>query len=299
MIIYFKTAPFILSQWIDNPKVGNYTHIGLFNIKRGFNTLKANYHTHTTRCQHATGTEEEYIACAIAGGFDVLGFSDHAPWQFQSNYVSRIRMLPDELPGYIATIAQFKEKYKGQITLYTGLECEYFPEYLDWLDELSETMEYLILGAHFAGTEETNAYVPKVCNTDKGLFQYVDNCIAGMETGKFAYLAHPDLFMRMLPSGWNASHEKAANQIVTSAKTLNIPLEYNLNANVIQKSTGIPGYPRPAFWECTASHGAKAIIGADAHAPQLLANTEEWDAAVAYLTSIGWSIEDRLPFDNK
>ena len=39
----------------------------------------ANYHTHTYRCRHASGTEEEYIYQALDGGLEELGFSDHTP----------------------------------------------------------------------------------------------------------------------------------------------------------------------------------------------------------------------------
>ena len=42
--------------------------------------MLTNYHTHTTRCGHAEGTEEEYILTALRCGFKVLGFSDHTPW---------------------------------------------------------------------------------------------------------------------------------------------------------------------------------------------------------------------------
>lgn len=38
-----------------------------------------NYHTHTTRCMHAIGSEEEYILAAISAGYTELGFSDHTP----------------------------------------------------------------------------------------------------------------------------------------------------------------------------------------------------------------------------
>ena len=41
--------------------------------------MLANYHTHTARCHHASGSEREYIEAAIAGGMKILGFSDHAP----------------------------------------------------------------------------------------------------------------------------------------------------------------------------------------------------------------------------
>jgi histidinol-phosphatase (PHP family) len=44
--------------------------------------MKINYHTHTTRCHHAAGTEREYVEAAIANGIKVLGFADHTPYPF-------------------------------------------------------------------------------------------------------------------------------------------------------------------------------------------------------------------------
>ena len=52
----------------------------------------ANYHTHTARCHHASGTEEEYIQAAIESGLRVLGFSDHTPYPFPEGYYSKMRM---------------------------------------------------------------------------------------------------------------------------------------------------------------------------------------------------------------
>ena len=37
--------------------------------------MTANYHTHTWRCNHASGTEREYIEKAIESGIRILGFS--------------------------------------------------------------------------------------------------------------------------------------------------------------------------------------------------------------------------------
>ena len=41
-----------------------------------------NFHNHTYRCGHATGTDEEYVLEAIKNGYEVMGFSDHAPYLF-------------------------------------------------------------------------------------------------------------------------------------------------------------------------------------------------------------------------
>ena len=62
--------------------------------------MKTNYHTHTTRCMHATGDDEDYVLSAIKGGYRILGFSDHTPWKYRTDYVADMRMLPEELPGY-------------------------------------------------------------------------------------------------------------------------------------------------------------------------------------------------------
>ena len=40
--------------------------------------MKYNYHTHTKRCGHATGEDEDYVIAALNKGYKILGFSDHA-----------------------------------------------------------------------------------------------------------------------------------------------------------------------------------------------------------------------------
>ena len=114
--------------------------------------MLTNYHTHTTRCGHAEGTEEEYILTALRCGFKVLGFSDHTPWAYATpGFVSRIRMLPSQLDDYVLTLRGLREKYADKLHIRIGLEAEYFPAYLGWLREETERLdiEYLILGCHY------------------------------------------------------------------------------------------------------------------------------------------------------
>ena len=92
--------------------------------------MRTNYHTHTTRCLHATGSDEEFVLSAIKGGYQELGFSDHTPWKYHTDYVSDIRMTPEELPEYVESLRSLQKKYKDQISIKIGLECEYFPEYM-------------------------------------------------------------------------------------------------------------------------------------------------------------------------
>ena len=61
----------------------------------------ANYHTHTFRCHHAKGEDEDYVLAAIANGVRILGFSDHAPMLGPSYLKADIRMRPELLPDYV------------------------------------------------------------------------------------------------------------------------------------------------------------------------------------------------------
>ena len=76
--------------------------------------MKTNYHTHTTRCMHATGDDEDYVLSAIKGGYRILGFSDHTPWKYRTDYVADMRMLPEELPGYVERVVRrFADDHEG------------------------------------------------------------------------------------------------------------------------------------------------------------------------------------------
>ena len=122
--------------------------------------MLTNYHTHTTRCGHAEGTEEKYILTALRCGYKVLGFSDHTPWAYATpGFVSRIRMLPSQLDDYVLTLRGLREKYADKLHIRIGLEAEYFPAYLGWLREEMERLdiEYLILGCHYDTTDEQDA----------------------------------------------------------------------------------------------------------------------------------------------
>ena len=106
------------------------------------------YHTHTARCGHAFGTDEEYVVNAIKNGVKVLGFTDHAmlPNIHEPGMRGDFSLLED----YISSINKLKEKYKDQITIYLGMEAEYSPCFKSYYQSLLKEgkMDYLIDGQH-------------------------------------------------------------------------------------------------------------------------------------------------------
>lgn len=75
--------------------------------------MKANYHTHTARCGHAEGMDEEYVRRRSSG--------DLTSWVFritcmavQNGYVHpTVRMHISQMPEYLASVRALAEKYRG------------------------------------------------------------------------------------------------------------------------------------------------------------------------------------------
>lgn len=259
--------------------------------------ILANYHTHTSRCKHASGTDRDYVETAVQNNFSVLGFSDHMAWPFKTGFQSPVRMDVKELPDYAASIHALQKEFSSNIRIHLGAECEYFPDFLPWLKEEKEKLdlEYLILGVHCSPNEErqlqfANATQPEHLN------DYTHLVIAGMETGMFTYLCHPDLPLKSYPV-FDSHVREMSRLICECASALHIPLEYNL-AGLRLRGT-VPdgyGYTSDAFWQIAAQYKCSAIIAADAHEPDVLNDTLAFENARQKLTN--WEIpviDDVLP----
>lgn len=256
-----------------------------------------NYHSHTERCGHAWGTDDEFVLAAIDAGFQVLGFSEHTPWPFADGYQeidTRQRIRVEELEDYIAAVQALKEKYRDRIQIKVGLECESFPQHFDWLKTIRPKLDYLILGVHCADHDEHLTHYYARYNTPEQIKEYLRCTLTGMESGLFAYLAHPELCLGDYPV-YDDVCKDMVHSICWKAKELNMPLEYNLYGIDKQgrgRQKGL-GYPCNLFWEAAADHGCTAIIGVDAHRPEHF-NRQRFLDTQAYLTSLGLNLIEEI-----
>lgn len=257
--------------------------------------MKANYHTHTRRCHHAVGEDEDYVRSAIKGGFDEVGFSDHTPWNYKTDFVAHMRMRLKDFDNYYQSISFLREKYKDQISIKIGLECEYFEEYMPWLQSFvkEKNIDYIIFGNHYYKTDEAKVYFGTACARAEYLEIYAEECINGMKTGLYSYLCHPELFMRGY-SHFDKHCERISRRICETAKAYHIPLEYNLNGLMYNQINGVELYPHHKFWEIAAEIGNQAIIGVDAHNNKDLEKQEYWNYAHAFLEDCGIEILDHI-----
>ena len=225
---------------------------------------KFNFHTHTTRCRHAKGSEREFIETAIAMGMDTLGFSDHSPQIFSGDYYSDYRMFPHQTEEYVKTLCALREEYRGKIDILIGYEAEYYPALFDKLLEhiRQYPCDYLILGQHFLDNETSRRYSGIRTEDPQYLKDYVDQVCAGIRTGLFTYVAHPEL---QNFAGDRAVYRREYSRLIECAMENGVPLEINL--------LGLSGgrhYPCEDFWALAGERGADAVIGFDAHEPYAL-----------------------------
>lgn len=250
----------------------------------------ANYHTHTYRCGHAEGKDNEYAEEGIRAGLKILGYSDHTPYDyFDAEPRNRpIRMTPEELPGYAASVRALAEKYGDKIEILLGVEAEYYPKYFPRLLEMlrENGVQYMILGQHFLGNEIGEAYSGRPTLDTRLLERYVSQTAEALETGLFSCFAHPDL-IRYVGSG--KVYEREMRRLCRKALETDTPLELNLLG--IREGRH---YPRERFWRIAAEEGNPVILGCDAHSPRHVCDRSSEEKALQMVQRLGLKLIDTL-----
>ena len=149
------------------------------------NLDKYNFHSHTYRCGHAFGEDEEYLVNAIKEGFKYYGISDHVMFPFldqpgiRGNY-------ENDFESYLESVKSLKNKYKNDIDLHLGMEVEYSPFLYDYYrDLLKNELEYLIMGQHFHMGQDM--YFQSYDCFENAAEKYVEDILKGMESGLILY----------------------------------------------------------------------------------------------------------------
>lgn len=259
----------------------------IFRIRRLI--LTENYHTHTYRCRHADGTEREYIEKALSLGLTTLGFSEHAPYRFPGGYVSWYHLQPEDTEDYVQTLLALREEYRGRIALPLGFEAEYYPALFGELTRRLRDLpvDYLILGQHSLNNETDGVSCYDETESPTLLAAYVDQCLAGLDTGLFSILAHPDLFHF---TGSEAVYTREMTRLCRYARENGIALEVNL----LGLSNG-RHYPSQRFFRIARDCGCTVIAGLDAHRVENILQPDTLPAYRAFVEELGLAIQPSIP----
>ncbi|MDL2232453.1 histidinol-phosphatase [Ruminococcaceae bacterium OttesenSCG-928-L11] len=233
-----------------------------------------NYHSHTFRCKHAQGDVLDYVLQASRSGIRRLGIADHTP--LPDDWSLGMRMSVEELPGYVDAFAMPRHIIP-QVKLYMGMECDYLPKYHSFFkDELLGRYQF----DYLAGSIHAFPYQGEICWIYGGdpmtvpmLRAYADTCVAAIESGLFAFIAHPDVFGVSMRR-WDPEIRACSRYIVEAAASAGVPLE--LNTSGYEKARKWPTqfspacYPIEQFWEIAAETPIRVVVNSDAHVPESL-----------------------------
>lgn len=228
--------------------------------------MLTNYHTHTI-FSDGKDKPEEMVLTAIDKGFDVLGFSDHAPIPYDTWGIK------DE-NAYIAEINRLKEKYKDKIEIIRGIEEDAYA----FCDR--SRYEYLLGSCHFF--KKDGKFYPVDASYEsfkESMSVFNDNPILAAENYYANFLDYllirkPDIighfdlitkFDEKREFGFlgNKEYEKLAEKFIKKACTIGAIFEINTGA--ISRGYRTRPYPTENLLYVLKKEDAKITLTSDCH----------------------------------
>ena len=223
--------------------------------------MRIDLHNHTTRCNHAEGTVDEYVQRAIELGIDIYGFSEHAPMDFDEKY----RLQFEEMQAYTDDILNAKEKYKDDINILLGYEVDWLQGHMS--DKvLNSDVDYLIGSVHFINkwSFDNPEFIGgwKNKDIDEIWKTYFEATEAMAKSGKFDIVGHLDLIkvFKFMPK---QDVRLLAKDVLRAIKKSNMVME--INTAGLRKPIG-EMYPSRALLEEAYALDIPITFSSDAHA---------------------------------
>lgn len=230
--------------------------------------IKCNYHTHTNYCD-GKDSPEELLKAALEKGFFALGFSSHSFTEMDKSFA----MSACDAKKYRAEIADLKEKYKGEIELYCGIEQDYFSdEPTDCYDYVIGSVHYVLKNGEYVCVDNTAGIVKNAVNRLYGgdfdaLAEVYFALVANIaEKTNADIIGHFDLVSKFSEkNGYGESPRflAAAEKAVKSLIPYGLPFEINTGA-MARGVRSVP-YPSPEILKMIKKHGGEIMLSSDCH----------------------------------
>lgn len=249
--------------------------------------MRVDLHNHTTLCNHATGTTQEYIQKAIELGIDVYGFSEHAPMHFDEKY----RLNLKDKDFYENDILTLKQKYQKDIKILLGYEVDYINgNYI--LDEvMTSKVDYFIGSVHFLTQEghqwgfDNPEFIGEYKNKDidkiwEDYFEAIENMA---KLNKFDIVGHLDLIkvFKYLPK---KDIKQIAQNALKQIKKSNMTVEIN---SAGYRKPIAEQYPSRELLELCYELDIDITFSSDAHSVEQIGF--KYDEAITLAKQIGYT----------
>lgn len=226
------------------------------------------YHIHTSRCGHATGTMAEYLASAERKGLAEIGFADHFPLGMLGVVPQApVSMQPEELDDYIQDVRVLQAS--ASIPVRLGVEMDYLPGKEKETAALLARypFDYVIGSIHFLEgwdfTHPDHVDRYETMNMDKLYEQYfaVVQQLAG--SGLFNIVGHLDVVKKFAffpRRKWGHLLDATCQAL----KAADLCVEFNTAGWRAPVGEAYPGF---VLLEKLLDSGIPVTFGSDAHRP--------------------------------
>ena len=225
--------------------------------------MKVDLHNHTTLCNHAEGTVEQYIEAAIANGTNIFAFTDHAPMDFDPKY----RMSFEQMAEYKTMVMTAKEKYKEQIDILFAYEVDYLEGHMDERI-LNADVDFLIGSVHFIDEWgfDNPEFIGHYEHEDINVIwqKYFDQIEKMAQSRLFDIAGHLDLIkvFKYMPT---RDITEIADNALKAIKKADMALEINVAG--YRKPIG-EAYPSVELLQRAYTLNIPITFGSDAHKPE-------------------------------
>jgi len=228
------------------------------------------YHMHTPRCNHATGSVIEYAQAAVDAGLTEIGMSDHSP--MPGGFDKAWRMDRSELDNYLQEVEQARDTFSDRLTIRVGLEADFHPGTESYVEEMiaAYNWDYVIGSVHYIGDwgfdNPDCIHIWDTWRIEEAYVAYFDLVADSAATGMFDIIGHPDLIKKF-------GHRASADSLdVQQAEAAMLQAVLQSGAALEISSAGLRKpvaeiYPHRRIISRAAELGIPFAFGSDAHAP--------------------------------
>ena len=238
-----------------------------------------NLHTHTVYAD-GKNTAEEMVLGAIRSGCAGLGFSEHSTFP-PVGYNDGYSLLPEEIAGYCAEVLALREKYRGRLEIFLGLEQDIDSPPVD------QPFDYLIGSVHNlrAGGDKWLAVDSSAEGFLRHTKEYFGGDIFAMAEAYYQLEAevadrtgcqivgHFDLITKFNEGGRlfdeaDPRYRNAALEALTAL--LGRDVIFEINTGAISRGYRTTPYPAPFLLKAIREKGGRVCITSDSHSAQTI-----------------------------
>ncbi len=228
--------------------------------------MLSNLHTHTTYCD-GKSTAEETVRFAVDAGFKSLGFSGHGYTPYDLRYCMK------DVEGYIAEITALKEKYRGKIEIYLGVEEDsYSLCNRNRFDYIIGSSHYLHTGDEYIPVDSGVKYLTECIEKNGGTVAFAEAYYSAfceyIERRKPDIIGHFDLMTKYDEQGTPFfSGDEAYNAVAEKyiERALKSECFFEVNTGAMARGLRTMPYPSERLLHIIKENGGGIVLSSDCH----------------------------------